>query len=255
MGNGEDSRFAIDFDGDMVPAARVTDEAGLSHAVSALGIGGPHPVVVFVGGAGGLDDAAARGMRSMLVEAVLPVVIAGRCVVVDGGTDAGIMRLLGQIRSGSSAPFTLLGVAAEKTVVLPGRPAQSRDAAPLEPHHSHFLLVPGTTWGDESSWLARTATAIAGPLPLPSVTVLVNGGEITFSDASHSLDEDRPVLVLAGTGRTADRIAAAYHGDGNSVRAARIAASPRVHVASGADPGDVKAKLEALLSDGPPAAR
>jgi hypothetical protein len=91
--------------------------------------------------------------------------------------------------------------------------------------------------------------------PLPSVTVLVNGGEITLSDASYSLDEDRPVLVLAGTGRTADRIAAAYHGDRNDVRAARIAASPRVHVASAADPRDVKAKLEALLSDGPPVSR
>ena len=49
-------------------------------------------------------------------------------------------------------------------------------SAPLDPHHTHFILVPGKNWGDESSWIAQIATQLAGDQP--SVAVLVNGGKI-----------------------------------------------------------------------------
>jgi hypothetical protein len=75
----------------------------------------------------------------------------------------------------------------------------------LEPHHTHFLLVPGDRWGDESPWIARVATLLAGEAP--SVTVLVHGGEISRQDVAHSLAAGRPVLVIAGTGRLADELA------------------------------------------------
>jgi hypothetical protein len=75
----------------------------------------------------------------------------------------------------------------------------------LQPHHTHFLLVPGDHWGDESPWIARVATLLAGEAP--SVTLLVNGGEISRQDVAHSLAAGRPVLVVAGTGRLADELA------------------------------------------------
>jgi hypothetical protein len=75
----------------------------------------------------------------------------------------------------------------------------------LQPHHTHFLLVPGDRWGDESPWIARVATLLAGEAP--SVTVLVNGGEISRQDVAHSLAAGRPVLVVSGTGRLADELA------------------------------------------------
>jgi hypothetical protein len=39
-----------------------------------------------------------------------------------------------------------------------------------------LVLVPGLDWGDEARWLVRLASALADGAP--SVTVLVNGGDV-----------------------------------------------------------------------------
>ncbi len=76
-----------------------------------------------------------------------------------GGTDAGIMRFMGQARTEIGGTFPWIGVAAIDTVILPDLPPPpSSDAEPWESHHTHFVLVPGSNWGDESPWLARTAS-------------------------------------------------------------------------------------------------
>jgi hypothetical protein len=67
------------------------------------------------------------------------------------------------------------------------------------------------------------ATEIAGGAP--SATILINGGDIAFDDVANSLAAGRPVLVVQGTGRTADRIAAALDGDRTDARAAQLADS------------------------------
>ena len=64
-----------------------------------------------------------------------------------------------------------------------------------------------------------------------SVTVLINGGEIAYTDVAASLRSGRPVVVLAGSGRTADAIASARAGNGGDNRAVEIAASPLTTVA------------------------
>jgi hypothetical protein len=76
----------------------------------------------------------------------------------------------------------------------------------LEAHHTHFLFVPGEKWGDESPWLSMVATALAGSAP--SATLLVNGGDVSRRDVALSLQARRPVVVVAGTGRLADELAA-----------------------------------------------
>jgi hypothetical protein len=238
----EDNAFSLDF-GSGRAARAVRVEHDLGHGLTQVGLTGPARVLVVVGGAGGMDDATVSSLQETLATAVLPVLAEGHVVVVDGGTDAGVMRMIGHWRA-TGADFPLLGVAAEGTVTWPGHSAGD-DAAPLEPNHTHFVLVPGADWGDESPWLARAATEIAGGSP--SVTLLVNGGQISFDDVERSLEEDRPVIVLNGTGRTADRIAAAVGGDHSDERASRIATSPRLFVGSVDDPGAVRARLSVLL--------
>jgi hypothetical protein len=143
----------------------------------------------------------------------------------------------------------LIGVAAIDTVSLPGAPSGG-DTAPLEPGHSGFVLVPGDKWGAESPWLAEIATRIAGERP--SVTLVINGGMITYDD-EHSLAHNRGVVVLAGSGCTADAIgdAAAGREDVTNHRARTIIESPLVRVINvhdGADVADVAASLHELLS-------
>jgi hypothetical protein len=120
------------------------------------------------------------------------------------------------------------------------------DAADLEPHHSHVVLVPGTAWGDEAPWLAAVADALADGRP--SLTVVVNGGEITYADAAASIVRGRPVVVLAGTGRTADAIADARAGRAADPRAEEIAASPLTRVVAVDDAAGLRATLDTLLS-------
>jgi len=75
----------------------------------------------------------------------------------------------------------------------------------LESHHSHFILVPGNEFGDETKWIVHAATMIAGERN-KSVSVLINGGKVSQQDVEEELRANRPLIVLAGTGRLADEI-------------------------------------------------
>jgi hypothetical protein len=75
-----------------------------------------------------------------------------------------------------------------------------------------------------------------------SVTVLANGGEVAWSDAGESVAAGRPVIVVDGSGRTADVLAAALRGEPADSRAAPLVASGLVHACT-LEP----ASLEALV--------
>lgn len=83
-----------------------------------------------------------------------------------------------------------------------------------------------------------------------SVTVLMNGGQIAYTDVAASLRSGRPVVVLAGSGRTADAIANARAGNGGDNRAVEIAASPLTTVADVGEAGMAAAAIEAALDGG-----
>jgi hypothetical protein len=154
--------------------------------------------------------------------------------------------LLGQALRTERASFPLVGVAVEKKVILPGGASGSGGRRGLERHHTHFVLVPGSSWGDESPWLARVATEIAAGAF--SVTVLINGGEISFQDVANSVAAGRPVLVIKGTGRAADRIAAALDGDRSDAEAAQLAGSSLVTGVSWPESAAVRVALKKLAA-------
>lgn len=207
-------------------AIQVHNFVELSEALPKIGLH-TRPTLVLVGGASGIGEADMTRLQRLFVEEIAPVAQELELAVVDGGTDAGIMRFMGQARTEIGGTFPLIGVAAVGTVILLDIPPPSSDAAPLEPNHTHFVLVPGSHWGDESPWISCVATVLSDGFP--SVTLVVNGGEITFRDVSHSVLADRPAIALDGTGRTADKLAAALRGEATDWRAKQLAASGKVH--------------------------
>lgn len=233
-------------DGHAARVARPGRLADVAAAVGELGLAGGHRVLVVVGGASGLDEGSKERLRPLFTQVLVPVARAWNAVVVDGGTDTGVMQLLGQALRTEGASFPLVGVAVDKKVIVPGDAAESRGLSPLEGNHTHFVLVPGSSWGDESPWLARVATEIAAGAP--SVTVLINGGEIAFQDVTNSVAAHRPVLVIKGTGRTADRIAAALDEDRTDDRAADVASSALVTAVPWPDGAAVRAALGVTLA-------
>ncbi len=209
--------------GQAADAIQVELFVDLSEALKELEFGGKHPTLVLVGGASKISEEDLARLEELFVEVIAPVAEKLGATVVDGGTDAGIMRLIGQARSRIGANFPLIGVAAIGTVCVPEVAASKSEGAKLEQNHTHFIFVPGSHWGDESPWLARAARFIANGAP--SVTLAINGGEITWLDVSHSVGEQRSTVVLAGSGRTADKLAAALRGEPTDERAENIAKS------------------------------
>lgn len=208
---------------DTVRKVRPDRLESLPAALEELGFEPPLKTLVVVGGAERMSADEMTRMRPV-IEALSELVDRVGAVVVDGGTNEGVMRLLGQARA-RGRRFPLIGVVVASLAAEPeARPG--RGLGNLEPNHTHAVLVPGKKWGDEVVWIARVADVLAGTAP--SATVIVNGGDISYADAAASIASQRPVLAIDGTGRTADAVAAACRGEQSDERATSIAASPLV---------------------------
>jgi hypothetical protein len=227
------------------PRVRIVGPDDIPAALDDVGLQRERPVIALVGGAGGMSEQDLATVAEVLRTEVVPLADRRGAVVVDGGTDSGVMRLIGRARAAAVGRFPLVGVAVDRTVIGSGAVSPVPDAAELEPHHTLFLLVPGTQWGDEAGWIGDVARVVAGSRS--SVTLLVTGGPIAYDDVAVSLRSGRPVVVLAGSGRAADAIARARAGDVDDHRAVAIAASPLTRVVDVAEAGAVAAAIEAAL--------
>ena len=205
--------------------ASVRDSHELSDVLIEMELQPSASAILLIGGADGLKCASLERLRPLFAEILAPLAQELGSIVVDGGTDSGVMRLMGQARTAIKGKFPLVGVAVRDLVTL------SKSTAPpthdalirLEPHHTHFVLVPGCRWGDESPMLVDTARHLAiGGTP---VVVLVNGGDVAWEDISESVAAGLPVIVIGGTGRVADQLAAAIAGDDSDPRAVKLANS------------------------------
>jgi len=143
-----------------------------------------------------------------LITGVAELAVAEGLTVLTGATDAGIFSILGAAMNGRSAP--LVGIAPAGLVSPPGdaaAPDDARERENLEPHHSHFVLVDGDHWGDETEALLALADALG--LRAPTAAVLCGGGEGARVEALGHCRAGRPIIVIAGSGRFADELAAA----------------------------------------------
>ncbi len=180
-----------------VKAANISNDDDIQEALTELEIPHPEKVIVLVGGAGGIGFIDKFPMRKA-VGIVAQLAEETNSLVVDGGTQAGIMAEIGRQRKKNKFTFPLVGVVFDYLLM------QEEPASILEANHTHFFLIPGNNWGDESSWISKIATVIA--IEKKSITVLVNGGKISRSDVEYSLLANRPTFVMRGTGRLADEI-------------------------------------------------
>lgn len=240
-------RFGIPLPGDrQVPAVQVDGAAELSRSLAALGLPRPRPVLVLVGGAANLDPSVAAPLLR-LFEDLAAVLDRAGAALIDGATAYGVMELAGQARRATGARFPLVGVAAIGTVEVPGLAAGGPcGSATLDPHHSHFVLVPGARWGDESHWISACARVLAGGLP--SLTLVAAGGEVTRLDVAHSLDAQRPLLVIGASGGTADQLAR-WRGGGEPPPGMRLGPAELglIEVLDLADPGAVVDRVSRYL--------
>lgn len=187
----------------------ITKDVSCNDALKMLQLEPPLSNLVIIGGASKMTAESLQRLSNVFEEVLAPLAERLRLAVLDGGTDAGVIQMMGQARHAVGGSFRLLGVAPSSKVKLPQLPnsGMSDTGKDLEPNHTDFCLVPGEAWGSESPWLAGLASTLAGNLP--SLTVLINGGQIALVDLKANLATGRPAIVLSGSGRLADAIATA----------------------------------------------
>lgn len=203
-------KFELTFSpGQIAKVVEISALMKLAPALKVLGLSVPKMTIELIGGAGKFQPTEMQAVDPFMKNILPQLIRQYDCYLVDGGTDSGVMRLVGQMRQASGVKFSLIGVAIRRTVVLPGETNPFPEAVALEPNHSHFILLPGTDWGDESPWISQIVTFLSRGKP--ALTILINGGEISRKDVQHSLDAGRPVVALAGSGRLADEFAQSKH--------------------------------------------
>jgi SLOG in TRPM, prokaryote len=225
----------------MVRVARPDD---LPDALRQLEMTQPSAVLVVVGSAERLAGAGLHAAERLLEAVVVPLCEELGVDVVDGGTDAGVMQAMGRARAAAGAQFALVGVVAGGTVAASDTDGGDDDPAQFEPNHTHFVIVPGSDWGDESPWITRVASELAGPSPV--VGLLVGGGEISIRDVGHLVDSGYPVFALGGSGSLADTLAAGDPADDADVEKLRDSALVQ-SVPGFAHPDRLAAVLRAAL--------
>ena len=184
--------------GATVAAVNISEEKQIQQALIDLQIPHPKSVIVLVGGASGIGLLDQIPMRKA-IRVIARLAEETGSIVVDGGTQAGIMKEIGKQRKQNKFSFPLIGVVFDSILMQEEKPESILDS-----NHTQFFFVPGEGWGDESAWISKIATVIAGNKK--SITVLVNGGDISRTDVEYSLLENRPTFVMRGTGRMADEI-------------------------------------------------
>jgi hypothetical protein len=184
------------------------EPANLAQSISTLGLKDGYPVIVLIGDE--VQEQQALVTHGAL-ETLARVVEDTHALVICGGRNLGIMAEIGELRWRNGYKFPLVGITLEALVTWPDGPHSTNmlwwgtKRWELEPHCSHFILVPGGELGDESRWIADAATLLSKGCQ--SVTILINGEDISRKDIELSIENGRPVIAFGGTGHLANELA------------------------------------------------
>src|SRR5213596_918218 len=194
-------------------------DADAQTILKTLDIAQPQALIMVFGGAKGLDASRKARLVEVFTNAIAPAAAELGALVMDGGTQSGVMAMMGEALAQGGRRSQLLGIAPAGKVTYPGGPSNANigDGAPLEPNHSHFVLVESDEWGGETGTMFK----LAGALNVAVATMLINGGQIAGSEALQSVRNGWHLLVIEGSGRFADQVSAAVR-DGQPAKSAEV---------------------------------
>jgi hypothetical protein len=244
------SQFTITFDtGHTARAVCVSQNADPLWIAEKFGLTAHQPAIFISGGASYMTPED-QERTTQMIDAVADFAQEHSAVIITGGTESGVMQLIGDMRLRKHYRFPLIGVAPLGKIAYPGH-ANPNKEADLEDSHSHFVLVIGDEWGDESAMIVRLTHSIAGGIQ-PSVGILVNGGKIARNEVYLATTQQLklPMLVLEGSGRFADELAtAARTGQTNQRILQAILAGGDIHlVATVEGPEKMREKLAEVFA-------
>ena len=198
----------ISFPNQQTPCVFADDPASLAQAITSLGLDGGYPVIMLIGGE--IEEEHTAVTRDAL-KTLARIAEDTSALVISGGTDMGVMAEIGQIRTLNDHDFPLVGIAPEALVTWPAGPDGAnflwwgKKRSMLAPNYSHFILVPGSEFEDAMPWMIAAAAQFSKGHP--SVTILVNGGNVFRKNVELNIENGHPVIALGGTGHLANDLA------------------------------------------------
>jgi hypothetical protein len=184
-------------------AIRVPPDYSPAQALTDLKLPPYHGIVVIHGGAGGLEPDLITPIQGFLASSLVRFAHDVGVIVADGGTRGGVNMAMGEARSKIEGTFPLIGVVPFQAVGYPGGPSLNGSRYPLDPGHSHFILVDNGPFGVESDMLV----GLAGSANVPGLVLIINGGKIVLNEVQMHAQRDNRIVVVRGSGRVADELA------------------------------------------------
>lgn len=167
----------------------------------------PHKtVILIIGGADNVDEKLKPRLIQLFARGIARAAANAAAVIIDGGTQSGVMAMMGQGVADRGCKCSLIGVAPLALVSYPGSPTQP--PVSLDPNHSHFVLIEGSEWGSELGTIFSLAGALTSNVP--GVAILASGGPKSRDEAVQAVRQNIPLIVVEGSGGLADEIAAAW---------------------------------------------
>lgn len=144
--------------------------------------------------------------------------------VISGGTDSGVMKLVGQALAEYNSQVNCLGIATwgsvhgrqhmkgcndqDQTIVLERKTPNSSTGVNLERNHTHFLLVDNgkeaindpSTWGGEIAFRFALEAKYCQKKRVPRVLIVVQGGPKTLESVYEAVRVGSPVVLVADAG-------------------------------------------------------
>ena len=183
--------------------------------VRGLGLNLPKALIIVAGGADNFDDTIKPKILQLLSRGVARTAVGLNAMILDGGTKAGVMELMGESISDYEEKITLLGIVPSGKTIYPSGPsATDQNNVELDSNHTHFVLVNCDQWGCETRTMFRLAKFLGKNVPV--ITIVLNGGELSKEEARLSVRQKWPVIVVEKTGRLADEIATAWREKGKA---------------------------------------
>jgi hypothetical protein len=174
---------------------------------SALAIQSSTAVILILGGAADVDTKLVPRLTQLFSRGIARAAADKGALLVDGGTQAGVMAMMGEGVAARGYKSPLIGVAPAALVTYPGGP-QTQSAVQLDPNHSHFVLVEGGTWGSETSTMFNLTKVLTEKAR--GVAILVSGGPVSKDEVLRTVRQGLPLIVVEDSGGLADQITAAW---------------------------------------------
>jgi hypothetical protein len=238
-----DARISIQFDGEhMATAVRVRPHESPAGVLTALHLPPYDGIIVVHGGAANMEIELIEPVRAFLIAGLAPFAQSRHILMVDGGTQIGVPRVMGDAREQVQGTYPLLGVVPHRCVTYPGGPVLDGERIPLNPSHSHFIFVEGDEFGAESELLVGLLRASGKP----GLALIVNGGDIVLKEVVAHVERGNALVTVRGSGRIADKLA-----DPTSEERTALPPGARLHIADLNAPQDFVRLLTRLLAGFP----